>query len=286
VLADAEVKVSAAIVIGLEITGAWESKPRFRRRREIGSTAEKPRQARRDRVQNPGRGVATGDPVRIGGEDRDVLVPPLGEVAPLHALARVGQLGVGDPIALEQCQPLRPELRSASPEFRREVLVHTIRHQKFRVLWPAIGAFREPDLLLTQGFAVRARGILLMRRTIADMALDDDQARPIVNALGDRDRVGDPLTIVGVADPLHVPAIVEKTPGDVLAEGECGVPLDRDVVAVVDPAEIAESNSVNPGLLKCRASQLAAIAMPTLVAIPWPNGPVVVSIPEVKWYSG
>jgi hypothetical protein len=30
----------------------------------------------------------------------------------------------------------------------------------------------------------------------------------------------------------------------------------------------------------------AAIAMPTLVATPWPSGPVVVSTPEVQRYSG
>ena len=51
-----------------------------------------------------------------------------------------------------------------------------------------------------------------MRRAIADMALDDDQARPIVDPLGNRDRLGDPLAVVGVADPLHVPAIGEKPP--------------------------------------------------------------------------
>ena len=30
----------------------------------------------------------------------------------------------------------------------------------------------------------------------------------------------------------------------------------------------------------------SAIAMPTAVASPWPSGPVVVSTPVVKWYSG
>src|SRR4029077_17188162 len=85
-----------------------------------------------------------------------------------------------------------------------------------------------------------AGGVLLMRRTVADMALDDDQARPILDALGNRDRVGDALAIVGIADPLHMPAIGEKSPGDIFAEGKSGIALDRDVVAVVDPAEVAE----------------------------------------------
>src|SRR5438552_17402331 len=72
------------------------------------------------------------------------------------------------------------------------------------------------------------------------MALDYDPAGPIVDALGDGDRVGDPLAIIGIADPLHVPAIGEKPPSHVLGERECRITLYRDVVAVVDPAEITQ----------------------------------------------
>src|SRR5215470_6140155 len=42
----------------------------------------------------------------------------------------------------------------------------------------------------------------------------------------------------------------------------------------------------NFGRLKYAAPQRAAIAIPTLVATPCPNGPVVVSTPEVHRYSG
>ena len=44
--------------------------------------------------------------------------------------------------------------------------------------------------------------------------------------------------------------------------------------------------SRSPGRLKCWASQRPAMAMPTLLPHPWPSGPVVVSTPEVRWYSG
>ena len=46
--------------------------------------------------------------------------------------------------------------------------------------------------------------------------------------------------IVGVADALHVPAIGEEARRDIVAEGEIRMPFDRDAVAVVDPAKIAE----------------------------------------------
>ncbi len=105
------------------------------------------------------------------------------------------------------------------------------------------------------------RGILLVRRAVADMALDDDQGRPVVGALGVGDRVGDPLAVVGVADPLDLPAIAEKAGGDILAEGERGVALDRDVVAVVDPAEVAEPQMAGErGRLAADALHHAAVA--------------------------
>src|SRR6516165_5036161 len=202
-------KIASAIVVGLEIAGAFESKPRFCRRRKIGSTTEKPRQTGRDRIQNSSRGVPSGDAVGIGGKDWDVFVPALGKIAPLHPFALIGKFWMGAPVALEQRQPFSPQLLAANAEFLREMIVDTVRHQEFCILGPPVRPLGEPYLLLTQRFAVRARGVLLVRRTIADVALDNDQARPIVDALGDRDRVGDPLTIVGVADPLHVPAIGE-----------------------------------------------------------------------------
>src|SRR5436189_127573 len=40
------------------------------------------------------------------------------------------------------------------------------------------------------------------------------------------------------------------------------------------------------GRLKYFAVHLPASAMPTLLATPWPSGPVVVSTPEVQRYSG
>src|SRR6516225_10840523 len=126
--ANAEMKISGAIFVGLKITGAFESKPRFCRRREIGGAAEKPRQTGRDRIQDSSRGVSTGDSVRIGSEDRNVLVPVLGKVAPLHALALVGELGVGISIALEQRHPVRSQRLPPCRKVLSEVFVYPLRH--------------------------------------------------------------------------------------------------------------------------------------------------------------
>src|SRR3546814_7512117 len=85
-------------------------------------------------------------------------------------------------------------------------------------LRPAVPAFGEADLLLTERRSVRGARILLMRRPVADMALHDDQRRPVVALPKDLDRRADAVPIVGVANPYDVPAIGGETRCHVLAE--------------------------------------------------------------------
>src|SRR5438309_11561559 len=102
-----------------------------------------------------------------------------------------------------------------------------------------------------------------MRRTVADMAFDNNQTGPIIDPLGNGDRFGDTLAVVGVAHPLDMPAVGEKPAGDILAKGESGVAFDRDVVAVVDPAEIAEPQMTgHRGGLAADTLHHAAVAAP------------------------
>ena len=51
----------------------------------------------------------------------------------------------------------------------------------------------------------------------------------------------DAIDVVGVADPQHVPAVRQEPRRDVLGERDARVAFDRDVVVVVDPAEIVEA---------------------------------------------
>src|SRR5262249_25628369 len=121
--------------------------------------------------------------------------------------------------------------------------------------------------------------------------------------------------VVGVSDPDDIPAVTLAAAGGVVATRQGGVALDGDVVVVVDPAEVGEPQvsrqrrrfvrdalhhaavaaqgvdvksikSSNAGRLWRAAIRRPASAIPTLVAIPWPSGPVVVSTPLVQRYSG
>ena len=120
------------------------------------------------------------------------------------------------------------------------MFAHAVRHQKFGVLRPAVAAFGETNLLLAERLAMGGAGVLLMRGAVADMAVDDDQGRHGLRAAESLERLRQPLRVVGVADLLHVPAIGQEARRDIVAESEIRVPLDRDPVAVVDPAQIAE----------------------------------------------
>ena len=59
----------------------------------------------------------------------------------------------------------------------------------------------------------------------------------------------------------HVPMIAHEAGRDVLAEGEAGVAFDRDMVVVVDPAEVVERQmSGERGRLRADALHQAAVA--------------------------
>ena len=59
-------------------------------------------------------------------------------------------------------------------------------------------------------------------------------------ALERLERAAEHLAVVGVADARDVPAVADEARGDVLGERQARAALDRDVVVVVDPAEVRE----------------------------------------------
>ncbi len=118
------------------------------------------------------------------------------------------------------------------------MIVDSVRHIKLFVFRPAIVSLGKPDLFFTQWFAVGAAGILFVRGAIADVAVHDDQRRAIVRALKVAERAGQHIEVICVTHPRHVPAIADKARGHVFSKSQRSVAFDRDVVVVVNPAEI------------------------------------------------
>ena len=83
----------------------------------------------------------------------------------------------------------------------REVLADAVGHEELGVLRPAVVPLGEPDLLLAERLAVGGAGVLLVRRAPGDVAVDDDQRRPVAACFLKvwKARV-EHLQVVGVAD--------------------------------------------------------------------------------------
>ena len=104
-------------------------------------------------------------------------------------------------------------------------------------------------------------GVDLVRRAIADVAVQNDQRRPALRSSGRSRAHPRSLQIVGIANAQHIPPIGKKTRRDVLGEGDLGVAFDGDVVVVVDPAQIVELKMAGErGGLRADAFHQAAVA--------------------------
>jgi hypothetical protein len=108
------------------------------------------------------------------------------------------------------------------------------------VLWPAVGALRQTNFLFTQGFPVGGAGVVLVRGPPADVAVHDEERRPVSGGQEAVKRPAEQLLVVGVGDPDDIPAVTLEAAGGVVGKRQGGVALDGDVVVVVDPAEVGE----------------------------------------------
>ena len=104
-------------------------------------------------------------------------------------------------------------------------------------------------------------GALLVRRAVADVAVENDKRGPVLRPPEELERMLDAMDVVCVAHTQDVPPISQETRRDVLRERELGIPLDGDVVVVEDPAEIVETQVPGQrGSLRGNTLHQAAIA--------------------------
>jgi hypothetical protein len=156
----------------------------------------------------------------------------------LHAIELFGEFRVLLPIFCDSREPAVTQLFPALPDALTEMIVNALGHVELLIFWPTIVSLRESDLLLAQGFTVCPAGILLVRRTVPDMAVHDDQRRTVFAILKGSECAGKHLEIVCVANPRDIPSVSDEARGHVLGEGQGSVAFNRDVVVVIDPAQI------------------------------------------------
>ena len=180
VLANAEVEVARAVIFGRKISGAVERKPGLGGWSEVGGSANEPRDVLRECVQNLARGFARGQTLGVCRKLRDVLVPSLRQLPVLHAVQLVGQVRVLLAVLSDPREPGVAKFLAALAHAVAEVLVNAGRNIELLVLGPAVVALGEADFLFAEGLAVGAAGVLLVRGAVGDVAVDDDQRRPVL----------------------------------------------------------------------------------------------------------
>ena len=152
------------------------------------------------------RGVASGDAL---GDRRAKLgrsrSHPAGSSRRCICSISVARSGNLRSVVGKERLPAAPRLGPARADAGSEMLPDAVGHKELGILGPAIGALGEPDLLVAQRLAVGCGGVDLVRRAVADVAVQNDQRRPARGLAEDRERMLDALEIVGVADPQHVP---------------------------------------------------------------------------------
>ena len=141
-------------------------------------------------------------------------------------------------VAREVLHPAFPRGRATCADAAREVLVDTLWHQELFVLGPSVRALRRAHLVLAERFAVGGGSVLLVRRAVTDVAVDDDQRRPLALATEPVERGCNGLRVVGVREALDPPTVGFEARAHVLGERERRVALDRDAVVVVEPDEV------------------------------------------------
>ena len=158
----------------------------------------------------------------------------------MHSIELVGELRVLAPVAGKLFHPGLTSMTPALAHHRLEVFANPVRNEKLGVLRPAVVPFGQPDLFLAQRLAVRSMRILLVGRAVGDMAIHDDQGRPVGRAYEGGKCPFEHIQIIGVADTQDIPAVADKARRHVLAERQVGSAFDGDFIVVVHPAKIGQ----------------------------------------------
>src|SRR5262249_58564120 len=100
----------------------------------------------------------------------------------------------------------------------------------------AVVALAQADLVLAERLTMRFRGVLPVRRTVADVAVQYEEGGTPLGSPENLQGLLDAVDIIGIADALDIPAVTQETGRHILGERDVGMPLDRNAVVGADPA--------------------------------------------------
>ena len=85
---------------------------------------------------------------------------------------------------------------------------------------------------------MRRGGVLLVRSAVTDMTLDNDQCRTVMGIKKRFVSASQHREIICIAHARDIPAVAQEPAADIFCKGEARCSLDRDVVIVVNPAQV------------------------------------------------
>src|SRR6202795_3571808 len=238
VLTNAKVQIAPAVVRGSKVAGSLECKPSFGGRRQIGGSTHHPRHLTRNRIQHLGGSVPPGYTLYVGWKVVQIPVPPFGQFAPLHLIKMQRQFRVLAGVLEKHFLPAQTQLGTAFADSVLEVLSYPFGNVEFCIFRPTIIPLGQVDFLFTEWLAMGSAGVLLVGSAVSNVAVNNDQSRPIIGVQESLKGPRQHRLIIRVSHTSHIPTVAEETGRYILTERQLGVALDRDPVVVVNPAEI------------------------------------------------
>src|SRR5206468_11994974 len=83
--------------------------------------------------------------------------------------------------------------------------------------------------------------------TVADVTVQDEEGGSALGLPEDLQGALNAIDVVGVSHPQDVPSVTQEAGRNVFRERDARVPLDGDVIVVVDPAEVIQAQVTRQG---------------------------------------
>ncbi len=250
----AEVHVAPAILIRIEVARAVEGQICFVRFGEVRRAAHQPGNILCQGVEGFSRGFACGHAFWIGREARQVLVPAVRQLATLHLVQLIGELRKLFLVFLKFRLPCGAGLGAALPHAILELVINAIGDEKLGIFGPSVILLNKFDFGLAQGLAVCFVRILFVWRSVSDVAVHDDEGRPIIRIEKILVAASQHLQIVRIRDVRYVPLIALESRDHIFTERPLRRAIQRHAIVVVDPTKIRELQ------MTCERSRFAADA--------------------------
>ena len=238
VLTNSEVQIASRGSGGLKIARAFELERGLVRSRQIGRSANQPRNVLRQRIEHFTRTLAGRNTLGIGGKCREVIVPACRQFVVLHLAETLGTIRIFLRVCREKVRPLRMQIAPAFPDPFAKMFSYAVRHQELCILRPTVKLLDQSHFFFAQGLAVRRVGVLFMRRTVADVAIHDDQGGPVCGLVERVERARQHRQVIGIGHARYVPSISHKASRNVLAERPIRRTIEGNVIVVIHPTEI------------------------------------------------